>query len=503
MMKYFYTLLLFCISFVFVAYSQEPTWEFLGLEGIGVLDIAIDDSSNIYVSGGPEVVYKSTNDGITWFPKNNGISVTTAGSLDMDAQANIYFTAFGGVFKTTDGGENWFRIAQELTDLEFYFIKVIPNDYIFVSNFDGIHRSIDYGATWFSTNYTYWGASQIGINSNGIMFAGNESASWASIYRSADIGINWTISSSFPPSALLFNKNGVIYAAVETNPFTSADIYKSTDDGISWDRTFAFITSGTIIYQDLELDRNGDFYVAIDEEFNGVHLSIDSVISWTYYGLFGHYIYSLAIDSSGYIYAGTSNGIYRTPGRTIPVELISFIVEPYNNDVELRWITATEANNYGFEVERKYGNEDWVKISFIHGNGTSTIEHIYTYADQNLESGNYLYRLKQIDYDGNYEYSSEIKVGINNDYNFKLDQNFPNPFNTQTRITFQIPEKSFIEISLYSILGEKLETLINKEFEGGEYELNLDISEFQSGVYFYKMISSLGFSQTKKLILLK
>lgn len=503
MMKRFCTLLLLCISFVFAAYSQEPTWEFLGLEGIGVLDIAIDDSSSIYVSGGEDVVYKSTDYGNTWLSKNNGIEVTTAGSLDIDAQGNIYFAAFGGVFKTTDGGENWFRIAQELTDLEFYFIKVIPNDYIFVSNFVGIHRSTDYGANWSGTNYTYWGASEIGINSNGIMFAGNESASWASVYRSADIGINWTFSSSFPPSALLFNKNGDVYAAVETNPFANADIYKSTDNGISWDRTFAFITSGTIIYQDLELDRNGDFYVAIDGEFNGVHLSIDSGITWTDYGLSDQYIYCLAMDSSGYIYAGTSNGIYRTPGRTIPVELISFRAEPYKNNVELSWITATELNNYGFEVERKYGNEDWVKISFIHGNGTSTIEHIYTYADQNLKSGSYLYRLKQIDYDGSYEYSSEIKVGINNGYNFKLDQNFPNPFNTQTRITFQIPEKSFIDISLYSILGEKLETLFNKEFEGGEYELNLDLSESQSGVYFYKMISSLGFSQTKKLILLK
>lgn len=495
-------LLLLTTLFAFNITAQTPQWEFLGLDNIGILDILIDDSSNIYVSGEPDIVYKSTDDGISWVTKNNGITVTNGGSLDLDSQGNIYFAAFGGVFKTTDGGGNWSRIAQELSDLEFYFIKVIPNDYIFVSNFNGIYRSTDYGTTWLITDYTYFGAGQIGFNANGVMFAGNGSASWASIYRSTNFGVNWTFSGAFPPSNFLFPINGDVFAAVSTNPFTFSDIYRSSNDGVSWDRTNSFVTSETIIYRDLELDRNEDFYVIINGAFNGVYISINSGVTWSYYGLADKNLFSLAIDSTGYIYAGTSSGIFRTAGRTIPVELSSFTIEYNGNNCELNWITGTETNNFGFEVERKYDDEDWLKIGFIQGNGTTTIEHIYTYSDKSLRPGDYLYRLKQVDYDGSFEYSKVIELSITSPREYFLSQNYPNPFNPTTQINYSIKDAGLVQIKVYDVLGSEVVTLVNESKEAGSYTIDFNATELPSGVYFYQLTAP-GFTQARKMILAK
>lgn len=507
-MKKFLFLLSITISVTDIS-AQNPTWEFLGLADITITDIAIDDSGNIYVSGEPWAVYKSSDNGATWVQKNNGITAYTGMALDIDSQGSIYLAALGGVFKTTNGGENWFRIAQNLSNLEFIEVTVIPNDYIFVSNFDGIHRSTDLGQTWFTSDYNLYGAGEIGINTNGVMFAGNISASSFSIYRSTNFGVNWIFAGYFATWALLFPNNGDVFAGVIPNPFTTNDIHKSTDNGLTWNRTYVFPPSSSVSYQDFELDKNGDFYVAISGgDFSGVHLSIDAGLSWSNYS-FTLPTKCLSIDSSGYIYAATDDGIYRAGGRTVPVELISFTAEVNNDKVLLRWITATETNNQGFEVQRtevRDQRSDWEKIGFVEGKGTTTEENIYNYEDNNIETGEYYYRLKQIDYDGSYEYSQEVQVKVDIIYDFNLEQNFPNPFNPGTIIKFSIPHKAFVSLSIYNSLGEKIKTIINEFLEEGDHSVELKAEDFapsfSSGVYFYRLQAD-DYSESKKMLLLR
>lgn len=489
-------------------YSQVPNWEFLGLQDTVISDIAFDDSGNIYIVSQPIAVYKSTDNGNTWKPKNNGITASNGTSIDIDSKGNIYLSTFGGVFKSTNGGDNWFRIAQELTNLEFHHVKLIPNDYVFVSNFDGIFRSTDYGLTWDSTDYTYWGGYEIGINKNGIMFVSNFSASWFSIFRSTNLGENWIFSSRLPGSTLLFSKNGDVFAGVGNNPLFDSDIYKSIDNGLTWNRTNAFITSNQISYQDLELDMNNDFYVIVSGDYNGVYFSADTGKSWMYYGLSDLVgsLHCLAI-SNGYVYVGTlSDGLFRAPVRTIPVELVTFNTETEKNSVKLIWITATETNNYGFEVERKESNRKWIKIGFVQGRGTSSEKNMYNYKDENLKPGEYFYRLKQIDYDGSFKYSSEVKVTIENQYNFNLEQNFPNPFNPGTTIKFTTPQRAFVNLIIYNSLGEKLKTLINSYLPEGNHSVEFKLADSTlslcSGVYFYRLEID-GYSETKKMILIR
>jgi len=187
---------------------------------------------------------------------------------------------------------------------------------------------------------------------------------------------------------------------------------------------------------------------------------------------------------------------------TIPVELISFSATTDSKNVNLNWATATEINNRGFEIERRYDKTDWLEIGFVPGHGTTTEKQNYSYIDQNVNAGIYSYRLKQVDFDGTFEYSNEILVNVTASLEFTLDQNFPNPFNPNTLIKYSIPKSSQVSLKIFNTLGQEMETLVNEEKQVGTYEVNWNASNLQSGVYFYRLQAG-SFVQTRKMILLK
>jgi hypothetical protein len=186
----------------------------------------------------------------------------------------------------------------------------------------------------------------------------------------------------------------------------------------------------------------------------------------------------------------------------VPVELISFSATTDSKNVNLNWATATEINNSGFEIERRYDKTDWLKIGFVPGHGTTTEKQNYSYIDQNVNAGIYSYRLKQVDFDGTFEYSNEILVNVTASLEFTLDQNFPNPFNPNTLIKYSIPKSSQVSLKIFNTLGQEMETLVNEEKQVGTYEVNWNASNLQSGVYFYRLQAG-SFVQTRKMILLK
>lgn len=186
----------------------------------------------------------------------------------------------------------------------------------------------------------------------------------------------------------------------------------------------------------------------------------------------------------------------------VPVELTSFTASVNANAVTLNWRTATETNNKGFEVQRKANNSDWIKISFINGNGTSTQAHSYSYTDQNLGSNNYSYRLKQIDFDGSFAYSNVVNASISTPTKFELSQNYPNPFNPTTKINFAIPSNGNVRLTVYNLLGQEITTLANRFMKAGNYTFDFNASNLNSGLYFYKLESN-GLTQVKKMMLVK
>ena len=186
----------------------------------------------------------------------------------------------------------------------------------------------------------------------------------------------------------------------------------------------------------------------------------------------------------------------------IPVELTAFTANVSGNSVNLIWNTATELNNSGFEIQRKSANSQFEQVGYVAGFGTTTEPRAYSFTDSKINVGNYTYRLKQVDYDGSYEYSNEINVDVNGPEQYSLDQNYPNPFNPSTLIKYSIAKDGFVNVSIFNLLGEKVATLVNGNAKAGSYEINFNASQLSSGVYFYS-IEAGDFKAVRKMMLMK
>jgi hypothetical protein len=192
----------------------------------------------------------------------------------------------------------------------------------------------------------------------------------------------------------------------------------------------------------------------------------------------------------------------------VPVELVSFNAVLSIDKVDLSWVTASELNNRGFEIERsnlkgKKSNEmSWERIGFIEGMGTTTESVQYNFVDKPIAQGTYAYRLKQIDFDGSLTYSDEIEVDFITADKFTLVQNYPNPFNPATVIGYRLPANGWVTLKVYDILGNEITTLVNEEKAAGNYEVVFDAAELSSGIYYYTLKSG-SFLGTRKMLLLK
>ncbi|MBT8386390.1 MAG: T9SS type A sorting domain-containing protein [Ignavibacteria bacterium] len=198
----------------------------------------------------------------------------------------------------------------------------------------------------------------------------------------------------------------------------------------------------------------------------------------------------------------------------VPVELTAFSIENVNDEVIIKWQTATESNNSGFEVQKSQKSKiksqtDWLTVSFVEGNGTTTEVNEYIYRDKIEKPGSYYYRLKQIDFEGTTTYSPEIEVDVTGPTEFVLMQNYPNPFNPATTIRFTLPVKTDMVIAVYNSIGEKVAEAFRGEMEEGYHEVKFDGSNLpagrqglSSGVYFYRFESN-QFIDVKKMVLSK
>jgi hypothetical protein len=188
-----------------------------------------------------------------------------------------------------------------------------------------------------------------------------------------------------------------------------------------------------------------------------------------------------------------------------PVELNSFTASVADNDIQLKWSTATEINNFGYRIDRmETKSAIWEDIAFINGNGNSTVSHNYTYSDKNLNTGIYKYRLVQLDISGSTKiYNLEGEITITKPTNYEISQNYPNPFNPSTLIKYQLPENSDVSLKIYNSIGKEVAQLVNGNVAAGVHEVTFDAAHLSSGVYFYVIRAGNNFVQTRKMILMK
>ena len=186
----------------------------------------------------------------------------------------------------------------------------------------------------------------------------------------------------------------------------------------------------------------------------------------------------------------------------VPVELTSFSALADKDKINLVWETATETNNYGYEVQRSSDKINFTAIGFVKGAGTSTEKHNYSFTDDDRATNKVYYRLKQLDFDGTFWYSQVVEAANVMPTEFALSQNYPNPFNPVTTIKFQLPVNSKVSLKVYDILGSEVATLVDEVKEAGYYELSFNGNGLASGTYFFR-INADNFVQTKKMILIK
>jgi len=241
--------------------------------------------------------------------------------------------------------------------------------------------------------------------------------------------------------------------------------------------------TGDIAYR---ADANGNYIFFVLATNNGIG---------AYWTKNGTLYKGLALDTTNYV-------------NPLPVELTSFSGYINNKNVELVWKTATEVNNYGFEIQRKSVKTGYEKIGFVSGSGNSSNVINYTFTDKAVnEEGKYTYRLKQIDMNGEYEYTKEVEINYTKELKYSLEQNYPNPFNPSTTIGYTVPggingNKTNVVIKVYDMLGREVKTLVNESQQSGSYKVRMDGSEIASGMYIYK-IQAGNFTKSMKMMFIK
>ena len=540
-------------SYLLRTTNGGDTWTQISIDAPSMTLYSVRFGSNnvAYLSGGSGYYFKSTDAGLTWFPL--GYRFTTTSIKDVCfADNNVgYVVGTNLIAKTENGGTEW---SVQTSPFSGDINEIIaPSPLVAIAGCDGgnVVRTTNGGTSWelVQTGITGTNSDILAIdfvNENlGLVAAYN-----GSVARTTDGGATWsiigTISGGSPWDMDMLDS---LYAWVAA---TGERIFATTDGGFTWTQQLAAGGLGT--YGISFADRNigvaggtsGNTYFTTDggttwnpaivkpgQSIWGIHIAESPV-----YGTV-----ALTACASGYVYKSVDGGRtweveprysintmsdvwmtdaanawfvgnsglilkYYEPGN-IPVELISFVASVKGNTISLTWSTATETNNYGYEIQRSVDNgNSWKSTGFVEGRGTTTSMSAYSFVDELLQPGEYSYRLKQIDVDGTYKFhylENNVVVGLPD--KFELFQNYPNPFNPVTTIKYTIPssvthEISNVKLILFDMLGREVSTLVNENKEPGVYEVKFNASALSSGVYLYKLQAG-EFSQVKKLILTK
>jgi photosystem II stability/assembly factor-like uncharacterized protein len=428
------------------------------------------------------------------------------------------------IIHTTDGGNTWIEQPNPYTFpnpilYSIYFANpdtgwAFGGDHGNYPTFTN-HRVILYttngGNTW-DFQYNNSGNSYPPIYSSHFISSteGFAACEYGDIMYTSNGGNTWTEKSpvsSFDLYGIYFTDSNTGWVSGEYLGVPHyASISKTTDGGNSW-TTEAFET---------------------DEELTDICF-VDSITGWAVGGSVGgsgvstilhtidggenwttqtspttNALYGLSFSDINNGWAVGFNGTVIAYTNSVPVELKSFTAAVDKNDILLNWQTSTEKDNSGFKILRSSKIENnWNQIGFVEGHGTTTEENSYSFVDRNLESGNYSYKLVQIDFDGTQNESEIVSVEIGSQpTEYSLSQNYPNPFNPSTTIIYSIPEGSNVKLVVYNSLGEEVAVLKNNFEEAGSYRINFDASKLSSGSYYYQLNSG-EFSSIKKMIILK
>jgi hypothetical protein len=498
----------------------------------------------IFMAGGTTaygpVIYRSTNSGanFTELPRNGlrttrrFISCISAKNKDTifvgegrpsgnGLDTNIRF------YRTTNGGTNWVTIDGSGSAVQGFFNGIVfskSNPQFGIAHCDPNGTSGQF-LLWKTTNGGFnWTKSTVQQSQNSYgaqnsvfvidqnFFGFGLSESTARVGFTTNGGTNWnyaalpgaTSTQGFVCTVSFHEDKLHGYAGVST---TTDSVWKTSNGGFNWVKIgIPGIPNNAVGQANVKCvyGTASAFYVLSDgttytSKLLNYGTEITSYTPTTTITSIMHVdaFYAPSLDAPGdaTLYAVSNSGVIRRfQDSPLPVELASFTYGVSGRNVNLKWVTSMEQNNSGFEIYRinetadKGVQSNWAKIGFVNGKGNYNGMTEYNFSDNNLNSGKYNYKLKQIDYNGNFEFfemNGTVSIGTPGKIN--LAQNYPNPFNPMTNIGFEIPQDAKVTLRVYDISGREIATLVDEFKTAGYHTVKFDASNFASGMYFYKI----------------
>ncbi len=437
----------YAVSFdgFYFSFNNGESWDQIAFEANSINSLAIDDSNNVYAGSlyWGRGIYKSTDNGVTWYEINNGIKNSFISYMAQSINGTVWVGTWGqGLYFSTNGGSNWNYsgiINKKISSIVFY------NDNILIATSGGIYHSTNNGNNWTERNS---GLTNTRVEDMIIMdsciyigtFGGG-------LYRSCNYGENWIKISNSLSSQTIYNlatyQNYVLCG-------TSLGIFRTSDNGNSWEEIFS------IRPQTIFVNSNDDIYVGTVSD--GAFVSINGGQTWNNLiqnGLLASHVYSFGEDLISNLYAGT----YWHTFASI--------------DNGYTWNIFEEGLPYNTVRSFLTTFDGYVFAGTIGGGVYKSIEAITLV------------------------YDSILNINI-----YSLSQNFPNPFNPETKISFQIKERGLVQIKVFDILGKEIAILLNEEKEHGNYSISFNGSNLSSGVYIYSLRVN-DYVQNRKMILIK
>ncbi|MDH3269051.1 MAG: YCF48-related protein, partial [Ignavibacteria bacterium] len=450
------------------SFFYYPSINFLFENSAGNIFCGLDSYyAEFSSSGGMGGVYSSTNNGDNWLASDDGLLALDIKGVTVHSNGDLFVQPFAGLLHSSDGGASWSDRSPEVSGAQFEISACSENKLngnIIIGGPNTLQKSTDFGNYWLEIGgsiFNLLAISGISTNNTGHIFVSTNGG----VYRSTDDGANWDQVYTSSASNVFTAPNGYVY----TVSFIPAGLYRSTDNGDNWEHLTNGIGNGVT---ELTIASDNTIY-GVDG--NGIHRSDDLGDSWVTAdngipkgsnGLYMFTVYAMATNSAGYIFAS------------------------------IKYLDAQDMTRYDIFRSLNKGN-NWSTLSnglmgaFTFANDISVDSDDFAY----LGATNGVYRSL---------YATDVPREENKSIpvTFNLEQNFPNPFNPNTKVQYSVPIRSIVVIKIFDILGDEIETLVNEEKAVGSYEITWYADDLPSGVYFYQLKAG-PFVETKKMVLMK
>lgn len=516
-MKYISTL--FLVLFISVYAWSQPAYQWVLKQSGSSLGGPIDYNAanpNLVYYGSNSTIYKSTDMGETF--SQTGTNVPGASEIKniilYESNPGTFIVAIESstdkILKTTNDGLTW-TITLDNASFSYFGIPMTqdpsnPNT-IYTMSSTNFYRSTDFGDTWsvISSNFGPSSAPcdiEVFPDTSIILIGDNGTG----IFRSTDYGITWSqeysTSGEIPTIAINYTEPGIAWA---TKWGGGGGFLKSTDYGDTWVAQSAF--NGTSMWGVHVQPTDGNVVITGCYSCGSTWRTRNGGATWTQINISSSN-YQIAIIDSMNQFAAQGAGFYRLESDYfVPVELASFTGQVIGNDVLLDWTTATELNNKGFEIEQSSDNQNFNRVGFVPGFGTTSESKSYSFRISDAPSGKQYYRLKQIDFDGTSTTYNSVEIDGPVIREFALYQNHPNPFNPSTTINFSLQTESNVTIKIFNMLGQQIASILSSDLSAGIHNVDFNAQDLSSGAYIYTLEARGNngnvFTSTKKMLLLK